>query len=60
MNVYLDNAATTAVAPEVVEAMVPVLQENYGNPSSSHAAGRKSRTPLRKARLSASVPPDVK
>jgi cysteine desulfurase len=50
MNVYLDNAATTAVAPEVVEAMVPVLQENYGNPSSSHAAGRKSRVLIEQSR----------
>jgi cysteine desulfurase len=43
MSVYLDNAATTAVAPEVLEAMIPVLRDTYGNPSSSHAMGRKSR-----------------
>ena len=50
MNVYLDNAATTAVAPEVVEAMVPVLQESFGNPSSSHAIGRKSRVLIEQSR----------
>ena len=50
MNVYLDNAATTAVAPEVVEAMVPVLQECFGNPSSSHAVGRKSRVLIEQSR----------
>ena len=50
MNVYLDNAATTAVAPEVVEAMVPVLQESFGNPSSSHAVGRKSRVLIEQSR----------
>ena len=43
MSVYLDNAATTAVAPEVLESMIPVLRDSYGNPSSSHAIGRKSR-----------------
>jgi hypothetical protein len=50
MNVYLDNAATTTVAPEVVEAMVPVLQECFGNPSSSHAVGRKSRVLIEQSR----------
>ena len=50
MNVYLDDAATTAVAPEVVEAMVPVLQECFGNPSSSHAVGRKSRVLIEQSR----------
>lgn len=50
MNVYLDNAATTAVAPEVVKAMVPVLQESFGNPSSSHAVGRKSRVLIEQSR----------
>ncbi len=50
MNVYLDNAATTSVAPEVVKAMVPVLQESFGNPSSSHMVGRKSRVLIEQSR----------
>jgi cysteine desulfurase len=38
MNViYLDNNATTKVAPQVVEAMLPYLSEHYGNPSSMHS-----------------------
>jgi len=37
--VYLDNNATTRVAPEVVEALLPFLGEQYGNPSSMHAFG---------------------
>jgi cysteine desulfurase len=36
MRVYLDNAATTPIAPEVVEAMIPVLSSEFGNPSSTH------------------------
>jgi len=41
--IYLDNAATTKLAQEVADAMVPVLCEVYGNPSSSHAIGRKAK-----------------
>ena len=43
MRVYLDNAATTPIAPEVVEAMLPVLKEGFGNPSSTHYYGRQSK-----------------
>ncbi|HPV40012.1 MAG TPA: cysteine desulfurase NifS [Spirochaetota bacterium] len=38
-NVYLDNNATTMIAPEVLDAMMPFLKERYGNPSSMHAFG---------------------
>lgn len=40
---YLDNAATTPVAPEVAEAMMEVLRSVFGNPSSTHAPGRKAK-----------------
>ena len=50
--IYLDNAATTAVAPEVVEAMLSVLKEHFGNPSSIHAEGRKVRALIEQARKS--------
>lgn len=52
MRVYLDNAATTPVAPEVVEAMIPVLREQFGNPSSIHATGRAVRSLIENARKS--------
>ena len=48
--VYLDNNATTRVAPEVFEAMLPYLTEVYGNPSSVHQAGAKSAVALKEAR----------
>ncbi len=48
--VYLDNAATTPISEEVVAAMIPVLREQYGNPSSIHAEGRSVRALLESAR----------
>ena len=41
MTVYLDNAATTSLDKEVIAEMLPIMQEEYGNPSSIHAYGRK-------------------
>ena len=50
MNVYLDNAATTPLDPEVFEAMKPYMTEFYGNPSSIHAHGRQVRSAIEKSR----------
>jgi len=50
MKVYLDNAATTAIAPEVVDAMVDVMQNKFGNPSSIHSFGREVRSVVEDAR----------
>ncbi|HTF17765.1 MAG TPA: cysteine desulfurase family protein [Chryseolinea sp.] len=50
MRVYFDNAATTPLDPEVFEAMKPYLLEDFGNPSSTHAHGRKVRSALESAR----------
>src|SRR6476620_9514070 len=47
---YLDNNATTNPAPEVVEAMLPFLTEWYGNPSSVHRFGQRSRQAIDVAR----------
>lgn len=52
MKVYLDNAATTRLDPEVMEAMIPVMAEQYGNPSSIHANGRAARSLIERARKS--------
>jgi len=48
--IYLDNAATTKTASEVVEAMLPFFSENYGNPSSIYSLGAKSKEAVTKAR----------
>lgn len=48
--IYVDNAATTKVAPEVVEAMLPYFTENYGNPSSIYNEGRNARKAVENAR----------
>ncbi len=50
MRIYLDNAATTPLDPEVFEAMKPFLLENFGNPSSSHSHGRTVRAALESSR----------
>jgi cysteine desulfurase len=50
MRVYLDNAATTPIAPEVVEAMLPVLKETFGNPSSTHFFGRNAKALIETSR----------
>jgi cysteine desulfurase len=48
--IYLDHAATTPVAPEVVDAMVPWLRDGFGNPSSVHSVGRQARNAVDEAR----------
>ena len=48
--IYLDYNATTPIAPEVAEAMIPYLYEHFGNPSSSHAYGADVRKAVVKAR----------
>jgi cysteine desulfurase len=48
--VYLDNAATTKIKPEVLEAMMPYLTEMYGNPSSIHSFGAQCNTACDKSR----------
>lgn len=48
--IYLDNAATTKTAPEVVEAMLPYFSENYGNPSSIYSIGAKAKEAVTEAR----------
>ena len=50
MKVYLDNAATTPMQPQVLELMTKVMKETHGNPSSIHQAGRKARTIIEDAR----------
>ena len=48
--IYLDNAASTAVHPEVVKEMMPYFDTQYGNPSSIHQFGRKAKNAIEKAR----------
>ena len=48
--VYADNAATTPVSREVIDAMLPCFSENWGNPSSLHAKGREAKDILDEAR----------
>ena len=63
--IYLDNAATTACAPEVVEAMLPYFTEVFGNASSIHAYGREAKRAIEAARrqvaraLNAAIPQEI-
>ena len=50
MRIYLDNAATTAMDPEVFEAMKPYFMEQYGNPSSIHTHGRQAKAAIERSR----------
>ena len=50
MAIYLDNAATTPIAPEVLEEMIPFMRETFGNPSSIHSYGRKAKDAIETAR----------
>lgn len=48
--IYFDHAATTPLHPQVLEAMLPFLRENFGNPSSLHHAGKNARWAIETAR----------
>ena len=50
--IYFDNAATTALSPEVLEAMLPYMKEHFGNPSSIYSYGRETRLAVENARKS--------
>ncbi|MGZ3777863.1 MAG: aminotransferase class V-fold PLP-dependent enzyme, partial [Mucilaginibacter sp.] len=50
MRVYLDNAATTPIDPEVLKEMYKVMESQYGNPSSIHAHGREVRALIERSR----------
>ncbi|MEA9412142.1 cysteine desulfurase family protein [Flavobacterium sp. PL02] len=50
--VYLDNASTTAIRPEVIQEMTKVMTEDYGNASSPHSSGRNAKTILELSRKS--------
>lgn len=50
MKVYLDNAATTPLDPEVIKTMLSVMQNSFGNPSSIHSWGRETKTAIENAR----------
>lgn len=50
MSIYFDNAATTCLSKEVLEAMIPYLTEQYGNASSTHSFGRVCKAALEQSR----------
>ena len=50
MSIYLDNAATTPLDPQVLEAMLPFFNAQFGNPSSTHSVGREAKAAVEMAR----------
>lgn len=50
--IYLDNAATTSIRQEVIDEMINVMQNDFGNPSSTHSFGRSAKTVLETSRKS--------
>ena len=52
MHIYFDNASTTPMYDEVIDAMYDVFRNDFGNPSSIHSFGRKSRSLIEKSRKS--------
>jgi cysteine desulfurase len=52
MKAYLDNAATTPMASEVIDEMIPVMRNAFGNPSSIHASGREVKAKIERSRRS--------
>jgi cysteine desulfurase len=50
--IYLDNASTTAIRPEVIQEMTKVMAEDFGNPSSTHSFGRNGKSVLELSRIS--------
>jgi cysteine desulfurase len=52
MKVYLDNAATTPIDREVMDTMIPIMENGFGNPSSIHSYGREARSLVERSRKS--------
>jgi cysteine desulfurase len=50
MNIYFDHAATTPIHPEVLEVMLPIYTQCFGNASSTHSAGREARSIVQRSR----------
>ena len=50
MRVYADNAATTRMSQTAIDAMLPMLKDVYGNPSSLHSSGQTAKEELEEAR----------
>ena len=51
--IYLDNAATTPMSEEVIDAMLSVMKNHYGNPSSIHSIGQEAKSLIEEARRKA-------